>query len=142
MRSIGIDPGQDGAIAVIDDSGPLVFRFKNATKADVANSFRSLNRVVAFAYLEKVSASPRMGVVSAFKFGASAGYLEACLHAFQIPFEFVTTAKWQKTMGCMTKGDKNVSKAKAQQLFPNVKVVHGNADALLIAEYGRRCQGS
>jgi len=41
-------------------------------------------------------------------------------------------------MGCMTKGDKNVSKRKAQELFPSMKVTHASADALLIAEYGRR----
>jgi hypothetical protein len=37
-----------------------------------------------------------------------------------------------------TKGDKNVSKRRAQELFPQLKVTHATADALLIAEYGRR----
>jgi hypothetical protein len=38
----------------------------------------------------------------------------------------------------MSKGDKNVTKRRAQQLFPQLKVTHAIADALLIAEYGRR----
>jgi hypothetical protein len=41
-------------------------------------------------------------------------------------------------MSCLTKGDKNVTKSRAQELFPEVKVTHAIADALLIAEYGRR----
>jgi hypothetical protein len=56
----------------------------------------------------------------------------------EFPFEEVSPQKWQKAMGCMTKGDKNVSKAKAQQLFPQLKITHAIADALLIAEYARR----
>jgi hypothetical protein len=31
-----------------------------------------------------------------------------------------------------------VSKRKAQELFPGIKVTHAIADALLIAEYNRR----
>ncbi len=38
----------------------------------------------------------------------------------------------------LTKGDKNVSKRRAQELFPALKVTHAIADALLIAEFARR----
>jgi hypothetical protein len=41
-------------------------------------------------------------------------------------------------MGCLTRGDKNVSKAKAQQLFPTMKITHAVADALLLAAYAQR----
>ncbi len=34
----------------------------------------------------------------------------------------------------------NVTKARAAQLFPAVKMTHAVADALLIAEYGWRCE--
>ncbi len=43
-----------------------------------------------------------------------------------------------KTLDCMTGGDKNVTKRKAQELFPEIKVTHAIADALLIGEYARR----
>lgn len=39
-------------------------------------------------------------------------------------------------------GDKNVTKAAAQRLFPDQKVVHATADAMLLAEYARRVLGS
>jgi hypothetical protein len=45
---------------------------------------------------------------------------------------------WQGALECLSGGSKNVTKLRAQQLFPGEKVTHGSADALLIAEYGRR----
>jgi hypothetical protein len=60
------------------------------------------------------------------------------LTAAGIPFERVRPQVWQKAMGCMTKGDKNVSKRKAQELFPSIKVNHYVADSLLIASYGTK----
>jgi hypothetical protein len=58
-----------------------------------------------------------------------------------IPFETVTPQKWQKTLGCLTKGDKNVSKRKAQELFPDIKITHAIADSLLIAHYAKHHHG-
>jgi hypothetical protein len=43
-------------------------------------------------------------------------------------------------MQCLTGGDKNISKRRAQELFPSLKITHAVADALLIAEYGRRLE--
>jgi hypothetical protein len=60
------------------------------------------------------------------------------LTAAGIPFERVRPQKWQQAMGCMTKGDKNVSKRRAQELYPQLKITHATADALLIATYGTR----
>jgi hypothetical protein len=90
------------------------------------------------AYLEQVHSSPQMGVKSAFTFGNGFGHLEMALTAAGIPFERVRPQVWQKVMSCMTGGDKNVSKRKAQELFPHIKCTHATSDALLIAEFGRR----
>jgi Holliday junction resolvasome RuvABC endonuclease subunit len=90
------------------------------------------------AYLEQVHSSPQMGVKSAFTFGNGFGHLEMALTAAGIPFERVRPQVWQKAMGCMTKGDKNVSKKRSQELFPQIKVTHAIADALLIASYGAK----
>ena len=98
------------------------------------------------AYIENVTPMPSfgngprrsMGATSAFAFGRGVGNLEMALTAAGIPFDRVTPQKWQKAMGCLTKGDKNVSKRRAQELFPGMKVTHATADALLICEYGRR----
>jgi len=77
-------------------------------------------------------------VSSTFKFGQSYGFLRGVLIASEIRFVEVRPQEWQKAMGCLSRGDKNVTKAKAQQLWPAQKITHATADALLLAEYFRR----
>lgn len=142
MNFIGIDPGESGGIAIIatdhrDDMGAVYsYKLKGATERDVWHMLAGLDP--GFAVIECVHSSPQMGVKSSFTFGKSYGFLRGILTASGIPFDEVSPQKWQKAMGCMTKGDKNISKAKAQQLFPHLKVTHAIADALLIAEFCRR----
>lgn len=138
---IGVDPGASGAIAALDENGDVVHVIRlSETEREVADIFGRLIGPAGspFAYIERVHAMPKQGVVSSFKFGQSYGFLRGILSASMVPFEEVTPQKWQGAMGCRTKGDKNISKQKAGQLFPKMRVFHWNADALLIAEYCRR----
>lgn len=142
MNFIGIDPGKNGGIAfineIISSSETTAFKIPDTYK-DTYDLLQSLtNYGDVFAMLERVHSSPQMGVVSSFTFGRGYGFLEGCLYASGIPFEYVSPMKWQKFLGCLSKGDKNITKAKAQQLFPKLKVNHSIADSLLIAEYARR----
>ena len=135
---IGIDAGKNGGIAWIQDGKPCVEKMPD-TLQDLWELFRDIaSEGDCRAYLEQVHSSPQMGVVSSFTFGNGFGHLEMALTAAGIPFERVRPQVWQKVMGCMTKGDKNVSKRKAQELFPSIKVTHATADALLIASYGAK----
>lgn len=135
---LGVDPGVVGGMAAISNTGVLAtFKFKDATEADVSEMFEQFDDAT-FALIERVSSSPQMGVVSAFTFGRSYGFLRGMLIGHRIAFEEVSPMKWQNAMGCRSGGDKNITKAKAQQLFPGVKITHANADALLIAEHCRR----
>lgn len=138
MTTIGIDPGINGAIAWITDGKPCVEKMPD-TLQDLWGLFYDIQfEWDCHAYIEQVHSSPQMGVKSAFTFGNGYGHLEMALTAAGIPFERVRPQVWQKEMGCLTKGDKNVSKRKAQELFPSMKVTHATADALLIAAYGER----
>ena len=140
MIYIGIDPGKSGAMAIVwPDGQPAtgVCRF-DATPADQADWLLGFDLTQAVAVMEKVSSSPQMGVVSAFSFGKSQGFLLGLLTALKIPYHEVTPQKWQRAMGCMSKGDKNVTKHAAQKLWPHLKITHRDADARLLAEYGRR----
>lgn len=134
---IGIDPGKSGSIATICGESVGTVRLSE-TEADISDWLRSVVDGECFAILEQVGAMPKQGVVSTFKFGQSFGFLRGLLIAHRVPFEMVTPAKWQGEMRCRSKGDKNVTKAKAQELFPGEKIVHATADALLLAEYCRR----
>jgi len=144
--TIGVDPGANGAIAWIDERGKSCVEKMPDTLQDLWELIRDITNFPRSAidgrkykaYIEQVSSSPQMGVVSSFSFGRGYGNLEMALTAAGIPFERVRPQVWQKAMGCMTKGDKNISKQKAQELFPDKKVIHATADALLIALYGTK----
>jgi len=138
---IGIDPGKNGGIAWIADGKPCVEKMPETIEDlwDIICDIKAENAHFV-AYIEQVHSSPQMGVKSAFTFGNGFGHLEMALTAAAIPFERVRPQVWQKSLGCMTKGDKNVSKRKAQELFPQLKITHATADAILLAEFGRRLQ--
>jgi crossover junction endodeoxyribonuclease RuvC len=133
---IGIDPGKSGAIAIAKGSDWTVIRL-NQTEHDIAGQLSQAMGFPSIAVVEKVHSSPQMGVKSAFTFGESFGFLKGLLAAYSIPYSLVTPQVWQKRMGCMTKGDKNVTKQAAQRRWPGEKITHADADARLLAEYCR-----
>lgn len=140
VRWIGIDPGVNGGIAVLEGQS-RIDRCKLSEGEHEASEF--LREVASrpggtFAALERVRSSPQMGVVSSFTFGAGYGFLKGLLVAYRIPYEEVLPIKWQKALGCRTKGNKNITKAKAAQLFPEYRWTHATADAVLIAAWARK----
>lgn len=143
MTTIGIDPGTNGGIAWISDGKPCVEKMPD-TLLDLWDLLMEITEINGRftqpldykAYIESVHSSPQMGVKSAFTFGYGLGTLEMALTSAGIPFERVRPQEWQKHMKCMSKGDKNVTKRRAQELFPSLKITHATADALLIAQYG------
>lgn len=141
MGFLGLDPGQSGGIAYVTPYGQQAYPMP-PTEKDISDLIADLKPQIGFAVIEAVHSMPKQGVASSFKFGRNYGFLRGLLIAHGIPFAEVSPQKWQAFMGCKTGGDKNVSKAKAQQLFPNLKITHAVADALLIAEYARYTYGS
>jgi len=140
---LGIDPGQSGGIALIaaDKSFAEVRKVSDMTPRDIVNHLSLHKKAIGMAYLEQVSAMPKQGVSSTFKFGTNYGFYIGVLTALQIPFTYVRPQKWMKELNCMTGGNKNITKQKAQELFPDIKMTHAIADAILIAEYGRVVEG-
>lgn len=150
MQYLGIDPGKSGSIVVIDwweknsrlgraTETTITHCKLDGTETDIWNWLNdNTDMLNAVATIENVHAMPKQGVSSSFTFGKNFGFLIGLLTASSIPYKFITPQKWQKGMQCLTKGDKNVSKAAAQRLWPKLKITHANADALLIAEYGRQ----
>lgn len=142
MIYIGIDPGASGGIGVATPLGDVAAHKMPDTPHELADLIRSYtlrnSLTKPFAVLERVASFPGQGVSSTFKFGANFGMIQGVLAAVGIPYELVSPGVWQKAMGCLTKGDKNVTKAAAQRMFPGIRVTHAVADALLLAEYARR----
>jgi hypothetical protein len=136
---MGVDPGQSGAVVVIDGDGRCVGRIKlSETAADISDAVRLWAQDVKLCMLEKVHSMPRQGVASTFKFGTSYGFCMGVLSALRVRHEMVTPHTWQSRMKCKSGGDKKVTKAAAQRLFPDEEITHAFADAYLIAEYARR----
>lgn len=138
---MGIDNGVSGGIAIIDANGDI-YRVDATppTDAEVLQLLHAIGAVgpPVHAVLEHAQAFPRMGTSSAFNYGKGYGSMQMALYAAGIPFDIVVPRKWQAALSCLSQGDKNVTKRRAQQLFPGVKITHATADALLMAEYCRR----
>ena len=145
---IGVDPGNSGAAAMINANHQIidVFKFKDATMRDIFETFVEWatwpeGDMKIYAMIEKVHSMPAQGVKSVFTFGENFGALQMALTASGIPYDYVTPQRWQTQLGCKSKGDKNVTKAKAQREWSYKKITHAIADALLIALYCKEMKG-
>lgn len=143
-RFIGVDPGANGGLAVIDADGSVQCVRMPAEELDLWRWVRD-HAEKSIACVELVTGyvgdagNPGSAM---FKFGRSSGGVTMALTAAGIPFEMVAANAWQRSLGveCRGRGEsktsfKNRLKAKAQQLHPTIKVTLATADALLIATH-------
>lgn len=155
---IGIDPGLDGAVAIIDDVGAYIGVMPTPTLT--LRRARGLRREYdlpglaallipharngVHAILEEAQAMPGQGTRSMFTIGLGFGLWLGLLAAYQIPYTRVRPGVWKRAMGLIGT-DKEAARLRAQQLFPTAdlrrKADHGKAEALLLAAYGRETLG-
>lgn len=138
---IGVDPGGQGGIAIID-----------ATHADVAVhglSNKTEDAIVTIieqvcvwgdpvAAIESVGGWPSDAASAAFNFGKAYGLVRGVFRSNRIPFVEVPPQTWQRTMalGRVTGDRKKAHRAKAEALFPALgEISLEKADSLLIAEH-------
>ncbi len=140
---IGVDPGYNGGVAIVHGDGwaeatPISTLTRSELLTLLIGHVRFANGNIVAA-IEKVHAMPKQGVSSTFKFGCAFGEQRMALVAAGIPFDEVLPRKWQQAAGLTyPKGStqterKNFGKQRAQELFPQIKITHAVADALLIA---------
>jgi crossover junction endodeoxyribonuclease RuvC len=101
-------------------------------------------------YMEKSQPMPKQGVSSVYNYGHHNGFLEGVLKGLCTPYTLIKPQAWQKVLhaGADSKLElKARSIQVCQRLFPSVSLLptprckkpsDGMAEALLIAEYGRR----
>lgn len=147
MNIIGVDPGSDGALAVIYEGrkSVRVFRFRDKSEQEIYDQFLIETMAPCRAYLEKVHAMPGQGVTSMFTFGKNYGFLRGVMISLHIPFIDTPPQAWQKGIGIGGKYESQPARKRAhlglaQQLHPAIKTTLASADALLIAEYGYRME--
>lgn len=161
MVLIGIDPGKDGAIAVIRDGTPRVYQMpiQESGELDAKEIYLILKESVRsedhICVLEKVGAMPGQGVTSMFTFGRNVGELKAILKIAELSYIEVTPQAWKKEIlaGLPWKAEgaadkkraKMVSVSYVERRFPKLNIrgtkgaaKDGMADAVCLALYGGR----
>ena len=156
---VGIDPGLTGAVALVSGDGravsvddmPVVTKGKGGHDLDLP-ALRDLLRDLApeRVYVERQQARPGNGACAAHTAGRIYGAILGILTALELPYELVTPQRWKKAMLDGEPKDDSNPKAPslrvARRLFPLVDLGRrkdaGRAEALLIAEWGRRAGGA
>ena len=142
MYIIGIDPGKTGAAAHIQDGRILaVYPFKG--EIDRCR-FMKIHQgtMPPTIFIERVTASPNMGVTGAFTFGRWAEAVESAAVHSGCEIHIVRPQVWQNAIGVFSEGVKSRLYAHAIKLFPNEhqqKMFNtATSDSVLIAYYGWR----
>ena len=156
---IGIDPGLEGAWALIGPSGKLENHYKfetyNETGSkrvlDMLGLLESLKAVKnscpsVIATLEEIHASAGQGASSIVSMGFSLGVLKMACAAASMPYQVVSPMKWKNRMLSGMPKEKDASVQKVLQLFPETREIligprggrdHNIADAILIAYWAK-----
>ena len=149
MLIAGIDIGKKGGVAFIDSKTlkAEVYAMPECLSDFIKLFEQKSQENVLLVGIEKQQAFPKQGVVSTFNLGVQYGMIIGVLKTLQIPYEEISSKKWQKVMlgnyGKKTRKEiKQLSLEKAKALFPyladEIGKHDGKSDALLIAEYVRR----
>lgn len=142
---IGVDPGMTGALALYDADGfPLQVEDMPVVNGEV-NGWE-LNAILRrwthaqAVVVEQVSAMPRQGVSSTFKFGKGYGMILGAVTGLGFKLAMVTPGKWTKFWNVGS--DKALHRQRAMEQFPAQAELFkrvkddGRADAALIAKWG------
>ena len=147
----GIDPGINGAIAILDFQKHLMHLWDTpVTLTHTGDKIRkrvdpkgAADALCTFpidkALIEKVHSTPNDGHVGAFTFGKATGLMIGLLEGLDIPWWEVSPGKWKKDL--RVPSDKELSKDRASQLFPHcvnawkLKKDHDRSEAALLALY-------
>lgn len=144
----GIDPGLTGAVAILDEDGGGAMVWDMPTLAGEVNAahlaaiLRTPTTGSLEVTLEEVHSMPKQGVKSSFGFGVSKGIVLGVVGALGLPLTRIGSSKWKRDMRVTS--DKATSLRLANERWPDLaedlrlKKHDGRAEALLIADWGRR----
>ena len=144
---IGIDPGANGGVAYFHTDWIAVEKLPQ-TGNTLLQQFREyttgIKKEEVIVYIECVRGRGGWGATQSFNFGRGVGRTLGIIEALEWEYKEVTPTTWQKrVVGTTSKGDKNMLKEAAQELYGSLGKTGGklpitlwSADALLIATYG------
>jgi hypothetical protein len=157
---IGIDPGLNGGLAFLRGQNDFLLismplmpdRRVNGKQISFDLRRHSIVSERVIVVIEKSQSIRGQGITSAFNYGLNYGILLCCLQNSGLSFQEISPQKWKREFNLMKK-EKEDSVSTAIQLFPacvdqvrrlnkrdsgKSVIVDGLAEALLLAEYGRR----
>ena len=152
MNVLGIDPGLKGGIAYISDHHvevvPMPVLGGSIDPRAIVQILKTQS--VELVVIEKVGPMPKQGVVSVWTFGYGVGVIAGAVEAIGIPMRWVTPQAWKKLVLAGTSKDKDAAIQFVRQAYPGIPLIperarvphDGMADAVCIAEYGRRTFGA
>lgn len=151
MRTIGIDPGMSGAIAVLDENSAYTIidmptfqvvmsrrrsrktgqiKEKKRTEYNIPQILLFLTQAKASApegqveaCLEAVHSMPKQGVRAMFSMGEGFGILKCALTATAISWTLVAPQTWKKAMMKGMGKEKDSSVYRALQLYPQAELM-------------------
>lgn len=142
MIFVGIDPGQKGGFAMIDENRNVLSCFE--MPQDITEIYSQLKFYnVTLAVVEQAQAMPKQGVVGIFTYGTGYGKLLAAMEIASTPYQEIRPKVWKKAFSLHS--NKLDSINVAEELFPTItfmtkggRMLDGKAEALLLADYARQ----
>jgi hypothetical protein len=148
MTVIGIDPGKAGSVSFFSADWMHVEKLPQDARELLwlLREYSATEEITA-AYLEQIYLPT--GKAGALTFASGWGKIIAVLEILGLEHVKVRPQVWMKALDCLTKGDKNITKAKAKELFGHVvyddgkkvPITHWSSDGLLIGYYGYLQEG-
>lgn len=155
---IGIDPGVDGAWAIIGLNEARVFDIESGIRGKktrcvvptllaeaLRDVLRDFDKNEIMVLIEDVHAMPAQGVSSVLSLGHTSGIIEGVVATLGLRYERVRAAVWKKAIGLpkqpSQKAAKEIARSSAIRLYPSLAeqlkrvADHNRAEALLIARY-------
>lgn len=144
-NSLGIDPGLHGAIALIFSGGVSLYDMPIYRKdkrshievEDLYKMLKCLRKECEHVTIENVHSMPGQGVSSVFKFGKGFGIIIGICTALKYDIQYVSPHVWKKYYGLGKDKSQSVKLANDLYSLDIKKSKDGQAEALLIARYGK-----
>ena len=153
---VGIDPGLQGALAMISPDSQVeiwqmpVIKYNKTNSIDVKAlvtiAKKHLELGVTTVVIEQVASRPGQSVSAMFKFGMGYGILQGIYQCLWIPIILARPQDWKGLILKGTDKSKQAAIEYVQRRYPQVSLTPGRltqphdgiAESICIAEYGQR----
>lgn len=141
MNLLGIDPGRNGALALLDCETLQVMTWDMPADIPALHDLICSVPEVRLCVLEQIHAGPQMGRKSIAAMFEQYGALKGALSWRSIPAQTVRPSVWKQALN--VPADKSAARRRASEFYPDcadqwrLAKHDGRAEAAMLAWYGR-----